>query len=346
MQTSFQHMIIRPSDPRWMDFIQSYANANIFHHPAWIEMMAECYRYQAFILVVADENGSIQAGLPFHKVSSPLTGQRLVSLPFSDYCPPLYQDENARKELVKQLVLLTKEKNLHQLEVRWELPEHPDIRRTSKYVLHNLQLEPDPDRLAKKFKRTHLQNIHQAEERGVKVVIGDQLDQMKVYYSLQLETRKRHGVPCQPWGYFKLIWERIVVPGLGFLLLAKTDDEYVAGMVYLAWGKTLIAKYAASREDSFNLRPNNLLFWEGMRWGCQHGYEIFDMGRTEIENKGLRTFKSRWNAVEQPLYYSNISSNPQKSSESRIEPTLHYVIEHSPLWVCRLSGELLYRHFG
>jgi hypothetical protein len=346
MQTPIQHMIIQPTDSRWISFIQSNKDANIFHHPAWIEMMAECYGYNAFILAVVDENENILAGLPFHKVSSPLTGRRWVSLPFSDYCPPLYRDENALDVLAEKLVLIDKQNKLDGVEVRWELPEHPEIQRTSKFVLHTLRLEPDSDRLAGKFKRTHLQNIRQAVERGVEVEFGEQINHMKTYYRLQLETRKRHGVPCQPWRYFEMIWKRIMEPGLGFLLLAKKEDDYIGGMVYLAWGKTLIAKYAASSQDSFNLRPNNLLFWEGMRWGCRNGYEVFDMGRTEIENKGLRTFKSRWGAIEKPLYYSNISSNAQKSSESGIERTLHYVIEHSPLWVCRISGELLYRHFG
>jgi lipid II:glycine glycyltransferase (peptidoglycan interpeptide bridge formation enzyme) len=117
-------------------------------------------------------------------------------------------------------------------------------------------------------------------------------------------------------------------------------------MVYLSWGKNLIAKYAASREDSFNLRPNNLLFWEGIRWGCRNGFKVFDMGRTELENEGLRNFKSRWGAVEEPLYYSIISSTPYKPANDRLEHVMHSVIKNSPQWVCKLSGELLYRYVG
>jgi CelD/BcsL family acetyltransferase involved in cellulose biosynthesis len=133
---------------------------------------------------------------------------------------------------------------------------------------------------------------------------------------------------------------------MGFVLLAKKDDEYIAGMVYLAWNRTLIAKYAASREDRFNLRPNNLLFWEGIRWGCQNGFALFDMGRTEVENTGLRTFKNRWGAREEPLYYSILSGKRLRPSSGKLDRILHSVIHHSPLWVCRLSGEWLYRHVG
>ena len=280
------------------------------------------------------------------KVSSPLTGRRWVSMPFSDYCNPLYQDESACDEVSRQLLQTFRTEQLKRLEVRWNLPEGPEIQQVSEFVLHTIQLDTDPDKVSKRFKRTHLQNIHTAEERGVQVEFGDKLEHLEVFYNLQLETRKRHGVPAQPWKYFAHLWRHIVQAGMGFVLLAHKDGEYIAGMVYLGWGKTLIAKYAASREDSFNLRPNNLLFWEGMRWGCQNGFQVFDMGRTELKNAGLRNFKSRWGAVEQPLIYSIISSKLYQPSSDRLAGILQFVIQKSPLWLCKLSGDLLYRHFG
>ncbi|MBN1304194.1 MAG: GNAT family N-acetyltransferase [Anaerolineales bacterium] len=346
MDTQIQHRLIEASDSSWLEFIQSCNNANIFHHPVWLEMMSECYGYRPAIVAILDEYGNIQAGLPFLKVQSPFTGRRWVSIPFSDYCKPLYRDDSALDALTRQLVHLYQENKIDKLEVRWALPDNTNIHTTADFVLHTLRLNPDPDQVSRKFKRTHLQNIHQAEERGVEVELGDQLEHMKVFFKLQLETRKRHCVPCQPWRYFELLWRRVVKSGMGFVLLAKKDGEYIAGMVYLGWNKTLIAKYAASSQDSFNLRPNNLLFWEGIRFGCLNGYEVFDMGRSEIENAGLRKFKSRWGAVEEPLNYSIIADKPDKTANSRLESMLHSVIERSPLWVCRLSGELLYRHFG
>jgi hypothetical protein len=346
MQVQNQPTLIAPSDSRWMDFINSCSETNIFHHPSWMELMFKCYGYSPAILAVFDEIGGIRAGLPIMMVKSPFSGQRWVSLPFSDYCNPLYRDDSALETLTQQLVLTYQENRLDKLEVRWILPECANVERVSEFVLHTIKLDPDPEQIAKRFKRTHLQNIHTAEERGVKVEFGNKLDHLKVFYDLQLETRKRHGVPAQPWKYFELLWQYIVEPGMGFVLLARKDDEYIAGMVYLSWGKNLIAKYAASREDSFNLRPNNLLFWEGIRWGCRNGFKVFDMGRTELENEGLRNFKSRWGAVEEPLYYSIIASKPYKLANDRLEHMMHSVIKKSPQWVCKLSGELLYRYVG
>ena len=340
------HTLMQPNDSRWMDFIISCPEANIFHHPAWMELMSDCYGYKPNILAILDEHDNVCAGLPFMDVTSLLTGRRRVSLPFSDYCNPLYRDESSRELLTLQLIRMFEVEHLKRLEVRWCLPALEQIQQAADFVLHTIRLSPDPSMVSKNFKRTHLQNINTAEERGVKAEFGDELSHVCAFYDLQLETRKRHGVPAQPWKYFELLWHHIINKGLGFVLLAKKDDEVIAGMVYLGWGNALIAKYAASREDHFNLRPNNLLFWEGICWGCRNGFVVFDMGRTEIENTGLRNFKSRWGAVEEPLIYSIISRSPIHHSNGKLEHVMHSVIQHSPPWVCRLSGELFYRHFG
>ena len=94
------------------------------------------------------------------------------------------------------------------------------------------------------------------------------------------------------------------------------------------------------------MRPNNLLLWTAIRWGCENGYVLFDMGRTDLDDTGLRAFKSGWGAREMPLAYSTLSPEPLQSVTGRLMPIMQTVIRNSPLWVCRATGELLYKHFG
>jgi hypothetical protein len=70
------------------------------------------------------------------------------------------------------------------------------------------------------------------------------------------------------------------------------------------------------------------------------------MGITDLGNDGLRSFKSNWGAVEAPLFYSSLKTNSDHAVEGRLADYMHLVIQKSPSWVCRLSGELLYRYFG
>ena len=346
MHSTLEIIQIEPCDERWLAFAASHAQANIFHHPAWINLLAECYGYRPFIIAVQDDEGELFAGMPIMEVNSFLTSRRWVSLPFSDYCVPLSRDDESLEKLADYFVNAYENDQVPSIELRWELPHQETIQQKSNHVLHSIELSENIDSVAKRFKRSHRQNIRTAEKRGVRVEWGNKIEHMRLYYQLQLETRQRQGVPVQPWRFFELLATTLFEQELGFALLAYKDEECLAGVIFLHWGKYIVAKYAASRADTLKLRPNNLLFWTGIHWGCEHGKTVFDFGRTDNSNSGLCRYKRGWGAVEKPLIYSVLSSKPPNQKNSRFQDILKPVIRKSPLWVCRASGELLYRHYG
>jgi CelD/BcsL family acetyltransferase involved in cellulose biosynthesis len=128
--------------------------------------------------------------------------------------------------------------------------------------------------------------------------------------------------------------------------MAKKDNHYLAAGLFLHWHQTLCYKYAASDDRDQDLRPNHLLTWEAINWGHENGYTLFDFGRTDIKNEGLRTFKCRWGADEKPLSYSVFSEQNIKASSGKITSLMNKVITNSPPFICRAAGELLYKHFG
>lgn len=337
---------LSPDDEQWLEFVASRSEATVFHHPAWLKPLAECYGFRPFVIAICNANGRVLAGLPVMEVRSRMTGRRLVSLPFTDYCPPLYDDLDALIQLTQDLAFLYHPPRVPKIEIRWELPAHPLIQSHSAYFLHTVKLASDPQVVMKGFERTHRQNIGTAENRGIHIERGIESGHLHRFYQMQLETRRRKGLPVQPWKFFDLLGKHILAQGLGFILLAYKDTECLAGGLFLHWQQTLTYKYAASSGEDQRYRPNNLLTWTAMCWGCENGYKVFDLGRTEGENTGLRRFKKGWGALEEPLYYSTLSSQPLKPSSGKLEHMLHFVIQRSPLWVCRLSGELLYKHVG
>jgi CelD/BcsL family acetyltransferase involved in cellulose biosynthesis len=345
MAEAVEYLVLEPTDERWLAFATSNLQANVFHHPTWLELLTKCYGYRSFVIAVCDATGEICAGLPMMEISSPLTGRRWVSLPFTDYCAPLYRDASSLRALSNSIAALSQDKRLSRVELRWEFPANPDIQLDSQYVVHTIRLCPDPDQVAARFERVHRQNVRTAEKRGVRIEQGTQREHLHLYYQLQLETRHRKGIPAQPVRLFENMADILFDRGLGFVLLAYKDDECLAGILFLHWQQSLIAKYAASREDTLNLRPNNLLFWSGMRWGCENGYTVFDMGRTDLTNEGLRRYKRGWGADETPLTYSYMHGKPAAwTGTSKLMNVMQATIRHSPAWVCQFAGELLYRH--
>jgi CelD/BcsL family acetyltransferase involved in cellulose biosynthesis len=340
-------VIMRPDDDRWMAFITAHPESNIFHHPAWMDVITTCYGYQAFVIAVCDAGGEIRAGLPMMDASTVLRRRHWVSLPFTDYCTPLYRDTTSLERLTSGIASFYREGTAKSIELRWDFPRQPHMHTYSDFVLQTVPLEADVENVIKRFDRVHRQNARAAEERGVRIVRGEGQEHLRLFYDMQLKTRLRHGAPAQPQRFFDLLADKICQHGLGFVLLAYKDDKCLAGLVLLRWKYSLIAKYAASREDSLHLRPNNLLFFNAIKWGCSNDIKVFDMGRSANEHTGLRRYKRGWGTQETPLNYAVFSAAPpRRQARHFVEKVAHTVIEHSPVFVCRILGSRFYRYIG
>jgi CelD/BcsL family acetyltransferase involved in cellulose biosynthesis len=331
-------------DPRWAAFAEQHPGAGPFHHPAWAKLVATTYGFEPFALAIERE-GQIVAGLPVVEVRGLTGARRWVSLPFTDDCQPLLGDGVGDEALAEALDGARRRAGVAALELRSEL-RAPGASACGQAVVHHLRLDPDPARLFRTFHRSQVQrNVDRAQREGVTVRRSTSIDDLAgTFYDLHLRTRHRQGVPVQPRRYFGMLWRHMYRRGLGFSLVAYAGQRPIAAAVFLAWKKRLIYKYGASDEAYWKLRPNHLLFWRAIEWASQSGYELFDWGRTDLENAGLREFKSNWGAVEQPLIYSCLGAPPARPGRGAPLALLERLIKRSPAWVCRACGELLYRY--
>lgn len=344
-EANYSQLTLPVEDPRWLEWVATVPGATLFHHPAWAGLMAGTYGFQSGFFTLLDGSGHICAGLPIAEVGRWPHGRRLVSMPFTDACEPLATNDRSRTELILKLQIWRRKQHARQLEVRWPLPEEPGVFAGATYAFHVTSLDRDPEAVFHRFKKTQVQQcIYRAQKLGVEVTRATSWQDMRAFYRLHLMTRHRLGTPVQPLRYFRLLWERLLMQGFGFLLLARAGEQLVAGAVFLNWNGSLIYKYSASDAEYWKFRPNNLLLWEAIRWGCENGYRVFDWGRTDLGNRGLREFKNGWGSTERELHYS-VLADLACSSPARIpQGDLTRVIQRSPTWLCRLIGELAYRY--
>jgi hypothetical protein len=338
--------VLSLSDARWSALVAAHPGANIFHHPAWTELLAECYGFRPFVVGTLGFDGVIRAGLPVMEVGGLLTGRRWISLPFTDHLAPLDSGADSLSNLAAGVVGYSRSEGVAGVELRYAFPGRTELETQSRHVLHTLPLRAESATVFEQFVPMHRRNIGVAEKKGVRIAWGNQWKDVEAFYRLHLETRQRKGMPVQPRRFFELLARRLLDRGLGFVLLAHKDGACLAGAVYLHWRRTLTYKFGASGQEGLSLRPNNLLMWTAIRWGCENGFVTFDMGRTDLDNHGLREFKSGWGTREAPLTYSTLSRERQHSLTESLMPVLRLVIRNSPPWVCRATGELLYKHFG
>lgn len=336
---------LRINDPRWEAFVCQRPGATAFHYPAWANLLSECYGYRAFALAIIDDAERIVAGLPVLEVSGLFGSRRWVSLPFTDYCPPLVKSDEDPAALTDVLVRQRNSHNLASIEVRWLLPDHPGLYLDPHYVLHALPLRPNPQALFETFENKFRQYPRKAERAGLHVVSTGTRQDLDRFYQIHLKTRVKLGVPIQPRRFFDLLWERVIGRGMGtVIVVADKTEKPISGAVVLHLRDKAMIKFSGSDPAYLETRCHYFTFWKSIEWACLHGMQVIDFGRTDVLEEGLRKFKNGWGTREEPLVYSVIADRPPRPSNGRLSPWMSAVIRHSPPVVCRVLGELFYRY--
>lgn len=186
------------------------------------------------------------------------------------------------------------------------------------------------------------------KNRALRVEISGDLDAIKSYYSLHCQARKRHGLPPQPFSFFKCIQKHILGKNLGIVALARWKKIPIAGAVFFCTGGQAIYKFGASDDAYQDLRGNNLVFWEAIRWLSKCGARKLDLGRTSVVNEGLRRFKLGWNSEEQKIEYFRFSLQQKKFISTGDESSGWHnrIFSTLPLFASRMIGRALYRHWA
>lgn len=339
--------IVNPVEhPGWDDLLPASDQVSFFHTAGWAQMLSSTYGYKSLYFTITDK-GRITGMMPVMEIKSFLTGKRGVSLPFTDMCGPVAKDQETFASLLKESAAFGRQSGWKHIEFRggrkW-LPHEPA---SSLHLIHTLALEADEAEVSARFRPTIRRNIRKAQKKGVTVRLAHSLISVAAYYRLHCVTRRHHGLPPQPWLFFKKMHEHVIAPGKGFVALAEFNNQSIAGAVFVQHRDQAIYKYGASDVRFHHLRPNHLVMWEAIRWGCRNGIRSFSFGRTDPENEGLLRYKRGWGAVEGRLQYHQLDLRTNHYIGIKAGPKASYeAFKSLPLPVLRLAGQLLYRHVG
>ncbi|HEU5383501.1 MAG TPA: GNAT family N-acetyltransferase [Ktedonobacteraceae bacterium] len=320
---------------------------------SWLNVIARLYHYTVIPLTAKNAQGHLTGYLPLCLISSRLTGRRLVSLPFSDHCPLLADDDASAHDLVDQAIRLAQQQNVRYLELRTGahdvLAQRPELREGNLYVRWLFPLTTDPEVVWSTVRKPVQHQVKKSRKLGVRAYIALRREEMADYYRLHVQTRMRQGMPAQPQRFFFALWDTFAPGGALKLLLAEYEGTVIAGMILLVSGTTVTYAYGASDSNYLHLAPNNLLLWTTIEWGCMQGYQTLDLGRTARANEGLMAFKERWGAVPEPLpyyYYPQMTGLAATSESSARFHVLTACWKHLPVQIAGPLGGILYRHLG
>lgn len=340
--------IINPTEfEGWDDLVLRHPDSSFYHSSAWARVLAESYAYTPVYFTVLDGD-RLASMLPVMEVKSCLTGTRGVSLPFTDYCDPITNQGTSFKDLLCRVIDFGKNRKWRYIELRGGSKLLPQALSPINYSGHILDLSENTEELFYGFKDSTRRNIRKANREGVEVRIFNTLVAVKEFYRLNCLTRRMHGLPPQPYGFFKNIHQHVIAKDHGFVALASYLGRFIAGAVFFHMGKKALYKYGASDQRYQQVRANNLVMSEAIKWYSQNGYRSIHFGSSEPQNEGLVRFKSGWGTTEHTLSYYryDLRKNAFVPNCSKISGLHNMIFRRMPLPLLNAVGKWLYRHAG
>ena len=190
--------------------------------------------------------------------------------------------------------------------------------------------------------------IRKAERAGVSVrrAAGDA--DFRAFYRLQQQTRRRHGLPPQPYRFFEQVRRHCIDSEKGLLLLAEWSGAVVAGALFLLGRSCAVFKFGASDHRCWEARPNHLLMWRGLLACRASGSKVLTFGRTDCKQEGLRRFKRGWGGVEYLIAYQrfDLGNGALPPVRTGDRAWMKYLFGALPAPAARAVGTLAYRHMG
>lgn len=336
----------------WDHFVERHPLGTIYHHSSWQGVIQRTYGYKPLYHLILRNGSDIEAAMSSAVVKSWLTGNRIVSYPFSDTCDPLVETPEQLDALLKALEKSRTELNARFVEVRFARANLfiDNYASRPEYHSYHLALDKEPKELFRTFHKSCIQRaIKKARKEELEIFTGKNELDLKAFYRLHLMTRKKHGVPIQPFRFFKNLRYALTPKNMLTLLLARYRNKVVAGIILLWFKDIACYKFGASDKRFMHLRVNQLLMWEAVQLAQERGCLTFNFGRANCANKGLAQYKSRWGTQKMPLPHLQLPKI--RKSESLIESSnrhaiLRKIIARMPELINRMSSELFYKHFA
>lgn len=329
----------------WDRMILQHPDSSIFHSAAWARVLSKTYRHEPLYLCCL-KNKEFQALVPMMEIRSRLTGCRGVGLPFTDRCPPLVFNEEVREFLLKSLSAIAKKRGWRHFELRGGTEWPGETAPSTRFYEHTLDLRKNPAMIFASFSSANRRAIRKAEKNAVWIEVTQSQEAVRKYYLLHVKTRKRHGLPPQPFSFFQNIQEAVIEQDLGFVVLAHTDSIPIAGAIFFHFGKSAIYKFGASDERFQEFRGNNLVMWKAIQVLSKEGFETLHFGRTSWTNAGLRKYKLAWGTDEAPLTYlkQHTATGRWERAPDRSTGFYNQIFGRLPSIMNCLAGALIYPH--
>ncbi|MDP2923537.1 MAG: GNAT family N-acetyltransferase [Candidatus Omnitrophota bacterium] len=291
---------------KWADFVYNHPNGNIFQTPEMFEAYKNTKNWQPLFLSAVDCNDNI-CGLLLTVIQSEFGGffSRCTARAIVWGGPllnPITQCSSTASTLLAALNDALAKKVLYiQFRNLWDLSEEKKYFINMGYIYKEhlnfmLDLSKGETQLWQGLYSSKRNKIRNAEKENVKVIMASSGDETRASYDILKDTYQRIRLPLADKSLFDFLQEFLIPKGMLKIFLAKYSEKIIGALYLLAYKEKLYVWFAASLTNYYAKHPNDILYWEAIRWGCQNNYKIFDFGGAGSPNNvyGVREFKKEY----------------------------------------------------
>jgi hypothetical protein len=315
--------------------------ALLYHRDRWLDLLRSAYGANLWVATLT-RDGEICAGCVLARSRMPFP--RMTSLPFSDVCPPLATDSSALEALMAEFAA---NPPAGRMEIHG-VSAPPPWRSVDCFEQWSIDVTRPLKAIESAMARNFRRNARRATEAGVRIERSESVEHMRRFYRLQLETRRRLGVPPQPRSFFDLV-HKIYSPTHDCeIWIASRCGVDLAAAVLLRDGDVIYYKWSARGSNTVD-GAAHLLAISAIEEFAGHAQRL-DFGRTDRRNDGLRRFKAEMGGDAVPLPYSYLPEPPREISaevlSSPISRLTSGLLRHMPLPLARAFAAAFYRYLA
>lgn len=321
---------------QWEHYVNQVQDCTIFHSLRWKTIIEKSFPHRPCYLYVED-NGIIKGILPLFMVRGFTGKTSLVSVPQGVYGGIVADSQEAACLLLEEARRKAHMIGVSYLELRHLKAFAFDLPTKDLYVTFQTEISPDLDRNLGKIPRKQRRMIRVGEKAGLEARIED--GPLDSFYNIYAQSVRNLGTPVFSYRYFEHIQS---ILGEGCKILSVWHgSRMVAGVMTFFFRDWVMPYYAGALKEYFRYAVNDFMYWSLLRYACEHGYRIFDFGRSK-QGTGAYEFKRHWGFEPQALAYQydlySCRTMPDLSPKNTFFQPFIAIWKHLPLPIAKFLG--------
>jgi hypothetical protein len=285
-----------PDRETWNSLVKQ-CNGTIFHSYEWLNLLEENFNQKTYYLL-AKKDGKLTGGFPYYKLKKGPATLLVSPLPKTEtmYGGPIALDGSVKQNLIK--AFLGKNASLYYIKSEdMGFAQGFDIQPNKNYILN---FKKTKEELWNSLNKKTRNAVRKAEKLCVEIIEADNLQNIDTYYHILSMNFEKLNLNPLPLNFYRNLFKELAPKGMAKFLLAKYDNKFVAGGVFLIFNQNLVYLSGSSYPEYRFTNANNLIQWNLISWAAENKLKSYDLGGAGVPS--IAKFKAGFGGKEVNYY--------------------------------------------